>query len=178
MKGNTPNRTLIISHWILALSILFLFVSSWWMLALPLPSDEFTYRALPFQLHKNIGISLLLLLVVLFSSGVNSKNGKLLKQPGWIRKLALLDHIVVYFLIVLSCLSGYLSSSFSGWDTSFWWFIDLPAWGEENEALNILFSDIHMWACWLLLAVISVHISAALYHAFLNDGVIERMFRL
>ena len=177
MQGNSPNKTTILLHWLLAVSILFLFVSSWWMLALPLPSDEFTYRVLPFQLHKNIGISLLVLLVILFASGMNTKNEKILQQPGWIQKLALFDHIVLYLLIVLTCLSGYMSSSYSGWDTSFWWLIDLPAWSEENEALNILFSDIHMWTCWLLLAVIAVHIGAALYHAFLKDDVIDRMFR-
>ena len=58
MQRQGYNRTAVILHWILAVSIFFLFVSSWWMLGLPLPSKELTFREFPFQLHKNIGITL------------------------------------------------------------------------------------------------------------------------
>ncbi len=43
--------------------------------------------------------------------------------------------------------------------------------------MNELFSDIHLWAAWGLLAVVAVHISGAIYHAFLNDGIVRRMMR-
>ena len=41
----------------------------------------------------------------------------------------------------------------------------------EDEELNILYSDIHLWTCWALLAAVAVHLSGALYHAFRNDGI-------
>lgn len=93
-------------------------------------------------------------------------------------RLASIDHLTIYFLVAACCVSGYLSSSFSGWDTSFWWVINLPAWSGESDSLNILFSDIHMWTCWLLLAVLMMHIAAAIYHAFADDGLIDKMFKL
>lgn len=46
----------VVMHWLVAIGVFFLFVSSWWMLSLPLPSEDFTYRQLPFQLHKNVGM--------------------------------------------------------------------------------------------------------------------------
>ena len=95
-----------------------------------------------------------------------------------LEKLAALDHVLTYFLITACCLSGYLSSSFSGWETTWWWLVNLPTWSAENDELNILFSDIHMWTCWALLAVIALHIGAALYHTFRNDEAIIKMFRL
>ena len=48
-------RTAVVMHWLIAVSIFFLFASSWWMLALPLPSAVFRFREFPFQLHKNVG---------------------------------------------------------------------------------------------------------------------------
>ena len=165
-------------HWILAVSIFFLFLSSWWMLALPMPSETFTYRAFPFQLHKNLGITLVLVLALLLYVRFRHRPGPIAEMRPWMRRLAVVDHVILYVLVIACCVSGYLSSSYSGWSTTLWWVVELPNWGYENEALNILYSDIHLWTCWALLAVMAVHISGALYHAFRNDGVVRRMLRL
>jgi hypothetical protein len=50
--------------------------------------------------------------------------------------------------------------------------------GWEDEELNIFYSNIHLWTCWALLALLAVHISGALYHGFRNDGVVGRMLHL
>ena len=165
-------------HWLVAIGVIFLFVSSWWMLSLPLPSEVFTYRQLPFQLHKNVGITIMVMVVAMIALRIVKKRKKLQIKKSRLERLAALDHLLTYFLIIACCISGYLSSSFSGWETTLWWLVDLPAWSEENDDLNIFFSDIHLWTCWALLAVVAVHIGAALYHAFKNDDVIDKMFRL
>ena len=165
-------------HWLIAIGVIFLFVSSWWMLSLPLPSEDFTYRQLPFQMHKNVGITIMVMVVAMIALRIVKKRKKLQIKKSRLERLAALDHLLTYFLIIACCISGYLSSSFSGWETTLWWLVDLPAWSEENDDLNIFFSDIHLWTCWALLAVVAVHIGAALYHAFKNDDVIDKMFRL
>ena len=177
MTSNQPSKLKIILHWVLATSVFLLFVSSWWMLSLPLPSENFKYRALPFQLHKNIGITLVAVITAMIVIRIVSKRKHEQPKRTKLEKLAELDHILTYILIFACCVSGYLSSSYSGWSTTLWWLIDLPVWSEENDELNILFSDLHMWTCWALLAVIALHIGAALYHAVNNDDVIKRMFR-
>lgn len=179
MKTEGYSHSAVVIHWLLALSIFFLFASSWWMLGLPLSSKELTFRQVPFQLHKNIGITIVLLLALLLyvrfmHRPLTSKHS----MPTWMQRLATLDHIVLYLLIFLCCLSGYLSSSYSGYGTTYWWLIDLPQWAEGNHELNIFWSDVHVWASWGLLAVLSVHIAGALYHAFRNDGIVRRMLRL
>ena len=168
----------VVMHWLVAIGVFFLFVSSWWMLSLPLPSEDFTYRQLPFQLHKNVGITIMVMIVAMIAISIVKQRKKLQIQKSRLERLAALDHLLTYFLIIACCISGYLSSSFSGWETTLWWLVELPAWSEENDDLNILFSDIHLWTCWALLSVVSVHIGAALYHAFRNDDVIDKMFRL
>lgn len=176
--GNSAS--FIVCHWLLAVSILFLFVSSWWMLSLPLPSDTIGFRVIPFQLHKNIGISLFMLILFMLFLRMRGRE-KAVANPALgvlERRLATLDHILLYGLIAACCLSGYLSSSFSGWSTQLWWLIDLPHWGGDDDELNILFSDIHLWSCWLLLAFMGLHIAAAMLHAFKGDGAVDAMFRI
>ncbi|MFA9461063.1 cytochrome b [Thiohalorhabdus methylotrophus] len=161
-------------HLVMAVGIFYLFALSWWMLALPWGDA----RPFPYQMHKNVGLTVILLVVIILFDRFRRRPGPLPRSmSGWMRKLAIVDHAALYFLILLACLSGYLSSAYSGWGITFWWTVDLPNWGEENEPLNQFFSDIHIWACWALFAVLATHIGGALYHAFRNDGVVRRMLR-
>ncbi|MBA2490853.1 MAG: cytochrome b/b6 domain-containing protein [Gammaproteobacteria bacterium] len=181
MQKQGYSSSAVIMHWLLAVSIFFLFISSWWMLALPLPSDALTYREFPFQLHKNLGLTLLVLLALLLYVRFRHRPAPEATQAmrPWMRMLAIVDHVILYGLITAICLSGYLSSAYSGWDTELWWLVEIPNWGyEENEELNMFYSDVHLWTCWALLGVVAAHISGALYHAFRNDGVVRRMLRL
>lgn len=93
-------------------------------------------------------------------------------------RLATVDDVLLNLLILTVCLGGYLSSSFSGWGTTFWGVVEFPNGGWKDEELNELFSDFHLWSTRALLAVIAVHISAALFHAFRRDGIVRRMLHL
>jgi cytochrome b561 len=162
-------------HWLTALAVFYLLISSWWMLSLPLPSEHSTFRVLPFQLHKNVGLTLFLLLLAMTSSFIL----RWIKANAWIESkqqiTAKIGHSLIYLTLLLCCLSGYLSSSFSGWGTQFWWLFDLPIWARESDDLNAMFSDLHLWSCWFLIFLIVAHIGAALHHSFRNDGVVDSM---
>ena len=85
--------------------------------------------------------------------------------------------MLLYLAILAVVWSGYMSSSYSGWTTTFWWLVDLPNWGREDEELNVFYSDLHFWTCWALLALMALHIGGALLHAFKADGFVRRMLR-
>lgn len=174
------STTAIVCHALIALSVLFLFASSWWMLALPLPSAELTYRAFPFQLHKNLGLTLVIPLGLLLYARLRRPPSPPAARhlPPVTYRLVVADHVALYLLILLVAGSGYMSSSYSGWGTTLWWLVDLPHWGYEHEALNQFWSDVHLWTCWALLLVVAVHVAGALYHAFRGDGLVARMLRL
>lgn len=173
------NRFEIAGHWFLVVGIFFLFVSSWWMLALPLPSDVFRFREFPFQLHKNLGITIMFLLIAMAVIRVLRRQARAAvpAETAAMRRLRIGGHAALYALILAVCITGYMSSSYSGWATTWWWAIELPYWGREDEELNQLYSDIHLWTCWALLLAMAAHIGAALLHAFRNDGVVRRILR-
>ena len=103
---NKVERSKVFFHWLIATSIFFLFVSSWWMLALPLPSENFTYRQLPFQLHKNIGITIFVIIIWLLTIRILKARERLHSSIKNAKKLAERVHLVIYFLIASCCISG------------------------------------------------------------------------
>jgi cytochrome b561 len=169
-----------IIHALIAVAVLFVLLSSWWMMALPLPSKVFTYRAFPFQLHKNVGITVVFLVAILLYSHLKyvaaaRKSGRARARMSGAARL---QSVLLYGLVLACCLSGYLSSSYSGWGTRLWWLVNLPNWGYDNDELNILYSAIHIWTCYGLLVIIAVHVGDAMYRAFRDDGTTRRMIRL
>ena len=163
-------------HVLIAVSTLFLFVSSWWMMALPLPSKVFTYRAFPFQLHKNVGITIALLAGIMGYARVAHMRSR--KGAGMTARMpisAVVQDALLYGLVVACVLSGYLSSVYSGWPTRFWWLVNLPNWGYDNDALTEFYAAIPTWTSYGLLVVIGVHIGVAAYNTFRNEGFVRRM---
>lgn len=134
-------------------------------------------RGFPWQLHKNIGLTVVVLVAVLLYMRMRRRAcadaGD--DSPRWMKRLAAADHALIYVMVVLVGVSGYLSSAFSGWSTTLWWLLPLPNWGREDEELNALFSDVHLVTSWLLLLMIATHVAGALYHAFRPDGIVRRM---
>lgn len=167
-------------HVLIGVSTFFILVSSWWMMALPLPSKTFTYRAYPFQLHKNIGITMVAMMLVLLYGRLahlrasRAAGAAAPRMPA----SAVIQTVLLYGLILVCCLSGYLSSVYSGWPTRFWWLITLPNWGYDNDALNDMFGDIHTWTTYGVVAVMIVHIGTATYRVFRSDRSVRWMLRL
>jgi cytochrome b561 len=167
-------------HVLIGVSTFFVLVSSWWMMALPLPSKVFTYRAYPFQLHKNVGISMILLIFVLlygrlaFLRAARKSHVPRPKMP----LTAVIQSVMLYALVFVCCVSGYLSSVYSGWATRFWWVITLPNWGYDNDWLNDFYANIHTWSTYGLVAMMTLHIGTATYRAFRGDRSVKWMLRV
>lgn len=179
MQRQGFSRSAVILHWLLAVSIFFLFISSWWMMGLPLPSAELQFRAFPFQLHKNIGITLVIIILMLLYVRLRHRPSPpdSTDMAPWMHWLAIAAHVAVYGLVLAVCLTGYLSSAHTRWDTVFWWTIEFPRIAPPSEELNEFWGELHMWTAWALLGIIAVHVSGAIYHAFRNDGIVRRMMR-
>ena len=173
-----PGPTTPLLHVLLGVSALFLLVSSWWMMALPLPSKIFTYRAYPFQLHKNVGMTMAVVLVVLLYGRLAYLRASRGSARPPMPASAIAQSVLLYGLIFACCLSGYLSSVYSGWPTRLWWLVTLPNWGYDNDALNEFYSEIHIWTTYGVVAMMMIHVGTATYRVFRADGSTRWMLRL
>lgn len=162
----------ILLHWLMVILIAVLFVWGWYMTDLP---EGSTQRSFFFRVHKSLGLTAALLLVIrlgwrLFTPPPALPDTLSLFQT----RAAHLTHNALYLLLLLQPLSGYLSSSFSGYKTRFWG-IPLPHWGWKSPPLNELFTDIHNTLSVVLLILIVVHVGAIILHAWQGQGVMGRM---
>ena len=163
-------------HWLIALLIFILFGLGWYMTELPKDSPERTWF---FALHKSVGLTVALLVILRLIWRLQHTPPALPETiERWKRRMAEVTHHLLYLLMFVQPVSGYISSSFSGYSTRFWG-IPLPDWGWKNEALNELFTSIHGASSVALLSLIILHILGALHHGLTRkDAVIRRMLPL
>ena len=140
MEIQRYSSTAVIIHWLMAVMIIIMIALGIYMVDLPKGSDE---RSWFFALHKSIGLTLALLAIIRLSWKMKSRPPVLPDYiPSKQKILAMTTHNLLYVLMFVQPVSGYISSSFSGYKTIFWG-IALPYWGWKDPVLNELFTDIH-----------------------------------
>jgi cytochrome b561 len=160
-------------HWLMVILIFVMFGLGWYMVDLPKGSDE---RSWFFALHKSIGLTLAILVIIRLVWCTMHKPPALPDNiEQWKQKLANLTHNILYLLMFLQPVSGYISSSFSGYKTKFWGY-PLPYWGWKDQVLNELFTVIHVASSITLIGFIILHILGAVSHMIGTDqAVMQRM---
>lgn len=159
-------------HWVMFALIAGAFGIGLWMAGLPIGPQRF--RAVPW--HKAIGITILALLVLRLAWRLWHPAPALpATMPAWERHAAHVSHWLLYLLMLAVPLSGWLMSSALGFSTVvFGW--TLPNLLERDRALGDALKTAHYFLNKTLLALILLHVAAALKHAFLDrDGVMQRM---
>lgn len=165
--------TAIVLHWAMALLMIVLFALGWYMTSLP---DDSPNRSQLFQLHKSIGLTMAMLVVIRLVWRIKYAPPPLptFVKP-WTRRLAEATHHLLYLSMFVQPVSGYISSSFSGYTTRFWG-IPLPHWGWKAPELNELFTEIHEISSVVLLILVLVHIVGFVAHAYRGEmAILHRM---
>lgn len=168
-------RTAIALHWILAALVLGQLALGWWMIGLPERPPGL--QAGWFNLHKSMGLTIALLMLARLWWRARHPAPPLPQSiPRWQALAARVNHRLLYACLLLLPLSGYLGSSFSGYPIKYFG-ITLPSWGWASPALKEFFSTLHFATVLLLMALIALHVAAALKHLLVNrDGVFARMW--
>jgi cytochrome b561 len=92
------------------------------------------------------------------------------------RLLARLNHALLYVLLFAMPLSGWMMSSARGFPVSWFGFFTLPDLVPKNKPLYDALLTTHQTLAWVLAAVVTLHVAAALKHHFmLRDDVLRRM---
>ena len=173
-KSARYGRIAVWLHWVVAVAIIAQVALGWWMQEIPKGPDG--ARAWWFNLHKSIGMTLAALVFVRL--GWRARNGAP-ELPGfvapWQRRAAAASHAGLYACMVVLPLSGYLGSSFSGYPVKLFG-TTLPQWSAAWPAAKDFMSALHQGAAWLLMALVALHVAAALSHALRGDGIVRRMW--
>ena len=168
-----------ILHWLIAVVILSMIAIGLYMVQLPkeweLPPGQESVRAFWFLLHKSLGITAAALILVRIGWRLTHKAPPLPSYvPKWQQRLSGFVHGLLYALMVAMPLSGYLQSMFSKYDTKLWGIV-LPRLAEPSTALREQFSEVHEILAFTLIAVLALHISAAIRHRLTNRDISDRM---
>ena len=178
LKNSTQGYGLIsiVIHWVVALLVVGLFALGFWMVDLSYYSDW--YQTAP-MLHKSVGVCLFSLMVVrLLWRWVNPKPYPLGSHQAWEKKLVKLGHIVLYCVLFVLMISGYLISTADGRAISIFGWFDLPALFIGLPRQEEFAGDVHKILAWGLIILSAGHALAALKHHFIDkDTTLSRMLR-
>ncbi len=138
------------------------------------------------QTHKSLGLTVLVLSLLRVVWRLTHRVPPLPAEMNPLLKLgARVSHVLLYVLILALPLTGWgmVSASRLGLPTKYFGLFEWPnlsfiadADPETKRGYSGFFHESHETLAWIAIALIVIHVSAALYHHFLRrDGVLRRM---
>ena len=161
-------------HWLIAIALVAQVALGWLMQEIPKQPPG--PRAAYFNLHKSIGLTLGVLIVLRLAWRLTHRPPALpASLPRWRQVAAPMLHRGLYVVMLAMPISGYLGSVWSGRAIRYFG-LALPGWGAQDDALRNLCGQIHEAAAWLLIALFIGHVAAAIGHVATHDGILRRMW--
>lgn len=160
-------------HW----TVFALLFASFWiglgMVDLPVSPQ----RIREVSLHKSIGVLIFLLSALRLLWRLLHPAPPLPdSMPAWEKAAAGASHALLYLLVLAIPLSGWIMSSALGFPTRVFGLAQLPELIERNRELGEYLKQVHFLLNKALLALVALHVAAALKHQFVDrDGVLLRM---
>jgi cytochrome b561 len=129
-----------------------------------------------FAAHATLGLVILVLMLARF---IWRQRNPVPALPDTLepyqKKIALANHWAFYVLLIALPISGYLMVNTHGFAVPFFG-VRLPVLLPKNETLGDVFLYLHVGGAILLIALVMLHVAAALRHEFiLKDNTLRRM---
>lgn len=173
---NTPQQWGWLSktfHWFMAMLI---------FVQIPLGLYAVNLKLSPLKLnvflwHKSIGILILLLVIVRLVWRLINATPTALENSVVLQRLAGIIHNLLYCMMFLLPLSGWIISSAANIPIKLFWLIPLPALVAPNEPLKLLATEVHYACVLILIMALIMHIGGAvMHHLWLRDNILKRMW--
>lgn len=167
----------IVLHWLLALAMIAMLAVGFYMA---------TYEVYSlYDWHKSFGV--VVFVVALGRIVWRIKNGwpaAVAQLPAWQRRVARVSHWLLISSTLLMPISGMLYSGLGGWGIKVFGWVMVP--GNKNPVtgqtepihagLSSLGQVVHLWLGYVLVALVVIHMAAALKHHFIDkDRTLTRM---
>lgn len=172
-QGYRPPARLL--HWIIAAAVLLMIPAGLIMtqkgLARPVQDALFLF-------HKNMGVILIPLILLRLVYRLRHPAPPLPPSiPGWQRRAAAVSHGLLYLLLIVMPLSGFIRVRAGGYPVELLDRLGAGTWIAKSKPLETAAQGLHYVAGMLLIVVLATHIGAALQHALIRrDGVWGRMW--
>lgn len=191
VRRNSYDAVAIVLHWTIAFAILGNFALGWWMHHAIEVDETRTQAVNAYQLHKSIGLTVLLLSLLRLGWRLLHRPPPLpAGMPTWERFMAKITHWLFYVLMLGIPFSGwlYVSTQWHGeaaLNVPTLWFglfevphlFGLNQLGDaRREQLAGLTGETHEVLAFSMLFLVGLHVAAALKHQFISrDAVLGRM---
>jgi cytochrome b561 len=158
-------------HWSIVALLIVQYLIGWLM-----PDVHGGPPGVPMTWHISIGTVVLALIMVRFLWRLTHPVAPESSLPAWQRFSSEAVHWLLYVLVLLTTLSGWLFASARGWHVTWFFVAPLPMLTSGDPALVKVLNGWHQNFMWTLLMVAGLHVVAAFVHLFYyRDGVMRRM---
>jgi len=160
-------------HWLIAFAMIGSFSVGLYMVDLPLSPQKLKI----YSWHKWAGVTIFLCVVLRLGWRLLHRPPELpAGVPAWQRSLAAATHVLLYLLMIVVPLSGWLMSSAKGFQTVWFGVLPLPDLLTKNAELGDLLQQMHKLLNYSMAALVFAHLGAALKHHFIDrDDILARM---
>lgn len=167
------NLTARVLHWTMALMILSMLFVGIGMVA------SISMRPTLVSLHRPLGITILLLVIVRLWNRLRHPPPPLPADLPPIQVFAAkASHWLLYGLMFAMPLIGWSMLSAGGYPVAMFTGFALPPIAPHDPTVYAVLRTVHTWLALLLFATVLMHLSAALFHAWVRrDGVFESVVR-
>jgi cytochrome b561 len=162
-------------HWLTAVLVVANLLLGLSMVPLPISPRKLQW----YLLHKSIGSTVFLLTCARLAWRWYRPAPPPVAMPAWQRRGAATAHALLYVLLLLVPLSGWIYSSATGVQVLYLGLFPLPDLVSKDKALAETLRITHLTLNFALFSLICVHVAAALKHHFADrDNVLIRMLPL
>ena len=139
--------------------------------------EETSYRNAYYVVHKTIGVTVFLLVIVRLIWNKISKRPALDNTlTSTEKKLAHRAHNILYFMLLVIPITGFMMTSYHGYGT-FFFFWELPPLWEQSNVYQI-WGGFHKYLLpYIVYIILGAHVLGALKHQFIDkhDSAFKRM---
>ena len=179
--STTYTRTAIRLHWVIAILILTMLAGGFLMGYIP--KENTSLRVLVFNWHKTIGLLILVLsLFRLFWRLGNKPPAAPSDLKSWEKQVTKLTHFLFYTFMIVMPLVGWAIISTSRFPSKLFNALHLPKLpilsaytGDERAHVHGFFEETHKIIAFIAIALIVLHVLAALKHHRAGQDVLVRM---
>ena len=151
-------------HWLMAAII----VVTWSIAIVVSDMPLSPARITGYSWHKWLGVTVFFLVILRLVWRATHPAPQLeIKMPVWQERAMQLTHFALYLLMMVIPLVGWLMSSAKGYTVNLL---------SKDKALGHQLKDLHEYLADILVALVCLHVLAALKHQFIDkDGLLSRM---